>query len=825
MPDPQDLKRHIVFSGRTQPLSYTSPQFGGSPLTVAERNRSKHGNAIKELLETIQQQHAQDQTATLPSGIIREDGVYVEFTSEFNFQLAFESFEDGRSGNYHLLRCVREGDQYRVLVWLSSRGISAFIRKVDAYLTRDTESGNPRNQKLFNNIQQIQLATLQGFWNEPTLMFPENDEETWWEVWLRREDSSTDANEDDKVVTQLQAVNASISDKRLLFPEHIVRLVKATPQQLAQSLMLLDNLAELRLPKDAADFFTELPLIQQQAWTDDLLARLDVTTGDNAVAICILDTGVNNGHPLLQPILPDRNLDSFNPSWGNGDGERFGHGTQMAGLAGYGDLQKHLSARDRIQIFHQLESVKMLNRNNHHEKHLYGQVTVECVSRAVVLGPSRNRILCMAITAEDTRDSGRPSSWSASVDKIIFGESGTSADKSLFFVSGGNVVHDNPGEYPAKNAVESIHDPGQAFNAITVGGYTEKSQIDQTRFPDSTPLAPRGGMAPSNSTSVTWRKWPIKPDIVFEAGNLGVQRNTIIDPDSLLSLTTANDFRTHHFVGFGDTSGATAIASNFAAQIYHQYPELWPESVRGIMIHSASWTQEMLGRSSLDRLTATQKTNLLRSYGFGVPDLFKALNSLNNSLTLIAQRQIQPFAREGSAAVKTNEMHMFDLPWPRTELLALGETDVKLTATLSYFIEPNPGSRFLSSKFSYQSHGLRFKIKRPLESEGDFRVRINRAVRNEEQEYESSSDSDSWLLGERVRNIGSIQKDIWIGTGAALASMNQIAVHPVNGWWRFRTKLLRYEQQVRYSLILTIETPNINVDLYTPVQNLITVQV
>lgn len=467
----------------------------------------------------------------------------------------------------------------------------------------------------------------------------------------------------------------------------------------------------------------------------------------------------------------------------------------------------------------------MLNRNDQHEKHLYGQVTIECVNRAVILGPTRNRILCMAVTAEDARDSGRPSSWSTAVDKIIFGDSGTSSDKSLFFVSGGNVIHDNPEEYPAKNELESIHDPGQAFNAVTVGGYTEKDQIDQTQFPDSTPLASRGGMAPCSSTSVTWKRWPIKPDIVFEAGNLGVQRNTIVDPDSLLSLTTAHDFRTHHFVGFGDTSGATALASNFAAHICQQYPELWPESVRGIMIHSASWTDEMLGRRSLERLGASAKSNLLRSYGFGVPNLFKALNSLENSLTLIAQRQLQPFVKEASAPVKTNEMHILDLPWPREELLALGEANVKLTVTLSYFIEPNPGSRFLSSKFSYQSHGLRFKIKRPLESEEEFRIRINRAERDEEEEYASSTDSDAWLLGEKIRNIGSIQKDIWIGTGADLATMNHLAVHPVNGWWRTRTKLLRYRQQVRYSVIVTIESPHVSVDLYTPVQNLITVQV
>lgn len=120
---------------------------------------------------------------------------------------------------------------------------------------------------------------------------------------------------------------------------------------------------------------------------------------------------------------------------------------------------------------------------------------------------------------------------------------------------------------------------------------------------------------------------------------------------------------------------------------------------------------------------------------------------------------------------------------------------------------------------------MRFKIKRPLESLDEFRTRINRSAREEDESYDPGTDSDHWLIGARLRNIGSIQKDIWHGTGAELASMNNIAVYPVNGWWRFSTKLNRYDQQVRYSLIITIETEETQIDLYTPVYNSITVTV
>jgi hypothetical protein len=44
-------------------------------------------------------------------------------------------------------------------------------------------------------------------------------------------------------------------------------------------------------------------------------------------------------------------------------------------------------------------------------------------------------------------------------------------------------------------------------------------------------------------------------------------------------------------------------------------------------------------------------------------------------------------------------------------------------------------------------------------------------------------------------------------------------VYPVTGWWRERPHLGRFERAARYSLIVTIEAPEIEVDLYTPIMN------
>jgi Subtilase family len=99
------------------------------------------------------------------------------------------------------------------------------------------------------------------------------------------------------------------------------------------------------------------------------------------VSVCLLDTGVNITHPLLIDLIPERNLDSVNPNWTKADTRTpFGHGTPMAGLILYGDLSEVFSNNSRVQIYHHLESVKLINDNAPHEPDLYGVVTQEAIS-------------------------------------------------------------------------------------------------------------------------------------------------------------------------------------------------------------------------------------------------------------------------------------------------------------------------------------------------------------------------------------------------------------------------------------------------------------
>lgn len=138
--------------------------------------------------------------------------------------------------------------------------------------------------------------------------------------------------------------------------------------------------------------------------------------------------------------------------------------------------------------------------------------------------------------------------------------------------------------------------------------------------------------------------------------------------------------------------------------------------------------------------------------------------------------------------------------------------------TLSYFIEPNPGRRGWTKKHRYQSHGLRFDVKRPLETDEQFHKRISKDPRQENETFSGGPCEQKWELGIQLRTKGSIHSDTWTGTAAELASSGIIAVYPVSGWWRERKHLNRWGSTAPYSLIVTIETERTEVDLYAEIE-------
>ena len=281
------------------------------------------------------------------------------------------------------------------------------------------------------------------------------------------------------------------------------------------------------------------------------------------------------------------------------------------------------------------------------------------------------------------------------------------------------------------------------------------------------------------------------------------------------------DYGTHPAGGLlstlRDTSAATALAARSAALLQAEYPALWPETIRGLLIHSARWTPRML-----EEFPRELRHNRLRCYGYGVPDLMIARESANNRATMIIQESFQPFRWDvGKHATATNDMHMHALPWPVELLRDLGATLLRMRITLSYFIEPSPGRKGWHRQHRYASHALRFVVKRPQEDMTRFQQRLTRAAWDDDGPPDSGDrETRPWSLGDDLRKKGSIHSDVWEGTAADLAACGYIAVHPVTGWWRERHSRNCFDKHARYALLITLECDQ-DIDIYGAIENVI----
>jgi hypothetical protein len=580
-------------------------------------------------------------------------------------------------------------------------------------------------------------------------------------------------------------------------------------------------LAELRRPKLSTAELMQLTPKEQRAWATDLLARVRRARAGSPV-VCLLDTGVTHGHELLSGSLPSTSCHAVEPSWGTDD--QHGHGSQMAGLSLFGDMSVALSTSQPMQLTHALESVKLIPApGDIHNKESYGAVTQEAIARAEEAAPRVTRIICLSVTSTDGRERGRPTSWSAALDDSAFGA--FDGRRRLICVAAGDTGPGSFSRYPTSNYEDSVHDPGQAWNALTVGAYTDRDAVTEPDLSQWKAVAPVGDLCPSSTTSATWEDiWPIKPEIVLEGGNAAFDPSGRVDfPDSLSLLTTYHQPLVRPFTTTGETSAAVALAARMAARLQARYSHFWPETVRALLAHSAQWTirmREQLGSNRKPKRADYRR--LLRVFGYGVPNEEEVFSSASDCLTLIKQAELQPYDRFDSRPV-TRDMHLYDLPWPAETLRALGDREVELRVTLSYFVQPLPGERGYgqNQRHRYASHGLRFEVKTGPETPEQFGKRINKAMREEEEVATSESDSPKWEFGPDLRSAGSLHHDRWRGPAAELADKATIAVFPVVGWWRERPRFGRLTTKARYALVVSIRTPGIETDIYTPVAQLI----
>lgn len=764
-------------------------------------------------------------------------GIYLTFESIPDFTHALKSL-DSHTRGWELVAVKQDGARQLATVFMLDSGRRAFMTYLSDFARGTTPHGGVPHRDMLTRIDSIQLSTLDKLWTESQEPFPPPDELRWWEVWLRA-DANDRGAEVARFRTYAQQAGMDMARGALAFRDRSVVLARATARQLSGSLDVLADLGELRAARPLGSAFVEMEPAEAHDWAQELAARI-VPASEFAPTVCVLDTGITRNHVLLAASVAEIDCHAFDPDWEAHDNgglpDQRGHGTEMAGIGLLGNLRAALLSTEAIHLEHGLESVKILPPGGANLPEHYGLVTAGAITWPETQARGRDRVFLLAVGDQlaGARNRGQPSSWSATLDALAVGRQVDTDDRGitflndpvdlkgrLFVVAAGNVRNLEP-LHLEKSDDTCADDPAQSWNALTVGGYTDFVALpDERGFRHHGPLAPAGELSPHSATSVPFgSKWPIKPEILLEAGNavLSPQGQHVTRDDSVGVLTTYHAPSVRPFACVSGTSPAAAEAARLAAILGARYPSLWPETTRALLVDSAEWTDAMRQHFVGQNRTATER--LLRRYGYGVASLERASASAANSVTMIVQSELQPY-RKGAM----REMHLHTLPWPSDILQELEATQVRLRVTLSYFVEPNPSRRGWSSRFRYASHQLRFHLIGADQDVDEFKKRLNAAALDEEEERPPDGDDDNWKFGTRIRNKGSLHTDVWEGPASDLARRSLIGIVPTGGWWKDQPKHDRSEFGVRYALVVSIESPEVEVDLWSAVAAIVGVTV
>lgn len=723
-----------------------------------------------------------------------------------------------------------EREPERATVWVSDVYRPQFLKIFEDYLEKlstraaqerwATPEGNPARQALVANIARIRRAVLEDLWTSDGE--PPRQGTYWWELWLDAAQPYVDTFNGFLTTYQLRSLPRSVA-----FRDRIVVWVEASWDQLQILPFTSVPIAELRRP-EFIDTIEDLPISEQDEYVQDLADRV-VPADDAAPTVCHLDTGVLQTHVLLRDSLSPTDLHALTGTSGS---DVRGHGTTMAGLALYGSIDGLLVSNGPVRLTHRLESVRMIPGDGEPatDPRDYGTATVDSVTIPEITAV-RRRVFCLPLSTTADKP-GEPTLWSATVDALAVGTAvvreGTQLQllttpdteaSRLVVVAAGN-VDSYQSDHRAESDTSAIEDPAQAWNALTVAAYTNlDGQPDDPQYHGWTPMAKAGELSPHSRTSVMFaqRRWPIKPDICMEGGNVLTDGATgFEDKHPLLSLRSTGMANDLALASANATSAAAAQASRLAAIAMARYPDYWPETIRGLLTHAAEWTSPM--RAEIHGETKkTARLSLLRRYGWGVPSQDAVLHSSRQAVTLVSQDEFVPF--EG-ADHRMRRFRLHALPWPSEALTQVGDEAVRLRITLSYFVEPSASRRGWRQRYAYPSHGLRFDLQGPLETQDAFVRRVNRdAQTDEEGGVRAGTTSERWLIGPSQRNLGSLHQDEWTGTAIELAACNSIAVYPIGGWWKNNRRADRMDLPVRYALLVSLHTDETSVDLYTPIAN------
>lgn len=603
-----------------------------------------------------------------------------------------------------------------------------------------------------------------------------------------------------------------------VLPDSFTVRLKISGKGLKDFVLNYPYIFEVVEPEDIA-----LPQHLSQQGVQAAAAVAPVAPAADAPAVCVIDSGIQEAHVMLQPGIDQATSHCFLPGQvATAIADEVapgGHGTRVAGAVLYGE---EVPADGAPQLPFWIQNARVLDAQNAMPVELFPPEALRKAVERFNDSPRQTRIFNHSINARSYCRTRYMSSWAAEIDQLC------NERDVLIVQSAGNLPlqgtppflgiadHLTAGrDYPAYLMESSarIANPGQSLQALTVGSiaYDAAEQGAWRTFATQ----PAGQSAFSRTGPGIWNV--IKPEVVEYGGDAARTNNAPPDVQAggVIPAACPNLVRsTLHGPGPAadrDTAGTSFAApkvARIAAQVQRVLPAEPALLYRALVVQSAqwpAWAEDLLRRlrNPPPGMTPPEKQALFasastafRSLGFGIPDAARATTNTDHRTTLITS---------GETGIHAGECHIFQVPIPAELRQQADEFDIRIDVTLSYVAQPRRTRRNLRR---YLSTWVDWKASRLGEGLHDFRVRAMKDAANGETPLPGTT--LPWVLHDKPqdglihdfkRNSGTVQKDWAVVRSNSLPDHFCIAVVGHQGWSHDPDSTARYVLAVTFEIL------------------------
>lgn len=390
------------------------------------------------------------------------------------------------------------------------------------------------------------------------------------------------------------------------------------------------------------------------------------STADDLIGIVVIDSGVSQQHPLIAPALddaqvfPDGLSKRIHGGPDDGDVLTGGHGTAVAGLAVYGDIGDCIRLKEFVPTS-RLFSARVTDHNNEYDEDSLIENQLEAAVTYFVENYDQAKVVNISLgnhysVLDDHRYQFR---FAAVVDDLAYRYRDLNV---VFVVSTGNYVHESDDQddllehypnYLLDSGKARLIDPATSAIALTVGGLSYGAGSDDQSDELTERLVAGHKHWPSPFTRTGWGyAGAIKPEVVEFAGDLRFSHGRVPGKPAYAGMpTTAKAFAPPEGTLFRTVAGTSFAApriSNLASRLIREFPNASSNLIRALILDSA---QVPTSRPPCLENLKDADDQILRLYGYGLPDFQRARWSTNNNVLLL---------EDGTMPIDTFEL--FEIP-------------------------------------------------------------------------------------------------------------------------------------------------------------------